>query len=155
MVELELPEFPYYSMSNILNVEGSAAFEELTLSGRDDELVRQVKNAWPNVFRQARFVPAVDYVQANRARSMMMSELAKTLDSVDLYVSPSWRGPNLLMTNLSGHPAVVLPNGYRTEDGTPTSITFNGKLFGEEILLAVANAYQVETGFHLKHPKLK
>lgn len=153
MIPIELPEFPVNALAFILSVEAAAAFDELTLSGRDDLLVRQVKNAWPNTFREARMIPAVEYVQANRARTMMMQKMAEVMKEVDLYVSPSFGGDNLLLTNLTGHPCVVLPNGFR-ENGTPTSITFNGQLFGEEKLLAVANAYQRATDFHLKHPDL-
>jgi Asp-tRNA(Asn)/Glu-tRNA(Gln) amidotransferase A subunit family amidase len=83
-----------------------------------------------------------------------MHKIEEVIKDVDLYMSPSWVGDNLLMTNLTGHPCVVLPNGFRSADGTPTSITFNGHLHGEEILLAVANAYQEATDFHLKHPDL-
>jgi Asp-tRNA(Asn)/Glu-tRNA(Gln) amidotransferase A subunit family amidase len=75
------------------------------------------------------------------------------MSDVDVYVAPSWVGDNLLLTNLTGHPAVVLPNGFNKEQ-EPTSITFNGKLYGESEVLAVAKAYQDATGFHLKHPVL-
>jgi Asp-tRNA(Asn)/Glu-tRNA(Gln) amidotransferase A subunit family amidase len=75
------------------------------------------------------------------------------MSDVDVYVAPSWVGDNLLLTNLTGHPAVVLPNGFNKKQ-EPTSITFNGKLYGESEVLAVAKAYQDATGFHLKHPVL-
>lgn len=153
LVPMELPDFPVNALSFILSVEAAAAFDELTMSGRDELLVRQVKDAWPNVFRQARLIPAVEYVQANRARWMLMQQMAETLKEVDIWLSPSFAGNNLLLTNLTGHPCVVLPNGFRA-DGTPTSITFNGRLYGEETLLAVANMYQQATGFHRRHPDL-
>lgn len=153
LVPIELPDFPVNALSFILSVEAAAAFDELTMSGRDELLVRQVKDAWPNVFRQARLIPAVEYVQANRARWLLMQQMAEVMKDVDVYLSPSFAGDNLLLTNLTGHPCVVLPNGFRA-DGTPTSITFNGRLFGEEVLLAVAHMYQQATDFHRRHPDL-
>jgi len=151
---IELPDLPVDALSFILSAEAAAAFDELTRDGRDDELVRQVKDAWPNVFRQARFIPAVEYLQANRVRTLLMREMAALMESVDLYVTPSYGGSNLLLTNLTGHPAVVLPNGFR-DDGTPTSITFTGRLFGEAELVAVAGAYQDATDFHRRHPEVE
>jgi Asp-tRNA(Asn)/Glu-tRNA(Gln) amidotransferase A subunit family amidase len=151
LVPIELPDYPVHSISFILSAEAAAAFDELTRSGRDDLMVRQVRNAWPNVFRSSRFIPAVEYIQANRLRRLIVDEMAR-LD-VDVWVSPSFGGTNLLLTNLTGHPCVVLPNGF-DENGSPTSITFMGRLFGEGALLAVAKAYQDATDFHLKHPPL-
>ena len=152
LIPIELPDLPIYSMGFILSAEAAAAFDELTLSGRDSLLVRQIKNAWPNVFRTSRFIPAVEYIQANRARYQLIQEMAKMLENIDVYVSPSF-GPNLLLTNLSGHPCVVLPNGF-DEEGSPTSISFMGKLYDEGTLLAFAKAYQDATDFHKKHPPL-
>lgn len=151
LVPFEFPEFPVMALSFILNAEAAAAFDQLTLSNQDDLLVRQVRNAWPNAFRTARMIPAVEYIQANRARTMLMMEFERMLAGLDLYICPSFGGYNLLATNLTGHPSVVLPNGFRP-GGTPTSITFMGQLYGEEMLLAVASAYQQETGFNKKHP---
>jgi Asp-tRNA(Asn)/Glu-tRNA(Gln) amidotransferase A subunit family amidase len=152
LIPLELPELPAYDISFILSAESAAAFDDLTRSNRDDLLVRQIKNAWPNVFRQSRFIPAVEYINANRIRYLMIQKMAKMMSEVDLYVTPSF-GENLLLTNLTGHPCVVVPNGFR-EDGTPVSISFIGKLFGEAEILVLAKTYQDVTGFHLKHPAL-
>jgi len=152
LLPIELPDLPVSALSFILSAEAGAAFDDLTRSGRDDLLVRQIEDAWPNVFRQARTIPAVEYIQANRVRTLLMREMERLLEGIDLWVSPSFGGSNLLLTNLTGHPAVVLPNGFRG-DGTPTSITFNGRLFGEAEILAVARAYQEATGFHLRHPE--
>ena len=151
---MELPDLPVGALSFILSAEAAAAFDELTLSNRDDELVRQVRNAWPNVLRQARLIPAVEYIQANRVRTMVMEAMAELMSGVDAYVAPSFGGSNLLLTNLTGHPSVVLPNGFR-ENGTPTSITFMGKLFGEAEMLALARVYQEATDFHLRQPTLQ
>jgi Asp-tRNA(Asn)/Glu-tRNA(Gln) amidotransferase A subunit family amidase len=153
LIPMELPDLPVSALSFILSAEAGAAFDELTRSGRDDLLVRQIENAWPNVFRQARTIPAVEYIQANRVRTLLMREMEKTLDGIDLWIAPSFGGSNLLLTNLTGHPAVVLPNGFRS-NGTPTSITVNGRLFGESEILAVARAYQEATGFHRQHPEM-
>ncbi|RMF57439.1 MAG: amidase [Calditrichaeota bacterium] len=154
LIPIELPDEPISAMSFILSVEAAAAFDELTRSNRDDLLVRQIKNAWPNVFRQAQMIPAVEYVQANRVRTKVMEAMREIMSDIDVYVVPSFGGSNLLMTNLTGHPQAVLPNGFR-KDGTPTSLSFIGKLFGEAELLAVAKAYQDATDFHLQHPALE
>lgn len=152
---IELPsQYPTDALGIILGVEAASAFDELTRSGRDDLLVRQIEQAWPNVFRQGQLTPAVAYVQANRIRTLLMREMAKLFADLDAYVVPSFGGPNLLLTNLTGHPAVVVPNGYR-KDGTPTSISFIGDLYGEDRVLALARAYQDATGFHRKHPELR
>ncbi|MFV2072151.1 MAG: amidase [Thermoanaerobaculales bacterium] len=152
LVPIELPDLPVSSLSFILSAEAGAAFDDLTRSGRDDLLVRQIENAWPNVFRQARTIPAVEYIRANRVRTLVMREMERVLEDVDCWVAPAFGGSNLLLTNLTGHPAVVLPNGFRA-DGTPTSFTINGRLFGESEILALARAYQEASGFHLRHPE--
>ena len=115
-------------------------------------MVRQIRNAWPNSFRAARFIPAVEYIQANRLRYRLIQEMQKVMAAVDLFVVPSFGGNTLLLTNLTGHPCVVLPNGF-DEKGSPASISFIGNLFEEGSLLAFANYYQKATDFHLQHPK--
>lgn len=151
LVPIELPEFPLNAMSIILSAEAAAAFDELTRSGRDDLLVRQIENAWPNVLRAARTIPAVEYVGANRIRTRLIEAMERLMGEVDLYISPTFGGGNLLLTNLTGHPCVVLPNGF--QDGkTLTSITLIGKLYDEAGLLAAAKAYQEATGHHDYHP---
>jgi Asp-tRNA(Asn)/Glu-tRNA(Gln) amidotransferase A subunit family amidase len=170
LIPIELPKFPYGSMRTILLAEAAAAFDDLTRSGRDKLLTQQSKDDWPNTFRYSRFIPAVEYIQANRARMMAMEAVNKAFDQVDVIVAPTFSN-QLLVTNLTGHPALILPNGLRGDDapaarvrdngevdgggpGTPTSLTFLGHLYGEAKLLAVAKAYQDATGFHLQHPKL-
>ncbi len=153
LIPFELPDFPVEDLSFILSAEAAAAFDDLTRSGKDDLLVRQIKNAWPNVFRQARFIPAVEYLQANRIRHLLIQDMAKRMKKVDMYIAPPF-GEALLLTNLTGHPCVVVPNGF-SEEGTPTSVTFIGNLFDEATLLAVARRYQEATDFHLRHPTLK
>ncbi|MCR4397272.1 MAG: amidase [Candidatus Saccharicenans sp.] len=151
-VEIKLPRLNSDLISFILNVEAAAAFDELTRKNLDELMVRQGRNAWPNVFRQARFIPAVEYIQANRLRTLLIEEMARVLKDIDVYVSPS-AGPNLLLTNLTGHPTVVVPCGF-DDSGHPLSISFTGNLFAEGKALCLARAYQQATGWHLKHPDL-
>lgn len=151
LVPIDLPALPYGSMRRVLSAEASAAFEEITLSNRDDLMRFQNKGSWPNTFRSYRFMPAVEYIQANRARSLLIIQLNETLKNLDLYMAPSF-GNNLVATNLSGHPCVVLPNGFIKN--LPSSITFMGQLFGEGKLLQVAQAYQQATNFHKQHPSM-
>ena len=153
LIPFELPEFPARAISFILSAEAAAAFDELTRSGKDDLLVRQGRGAWPNSFRQARFIPAVEYIQANRLRTLLMQKMTELMEEVDVFITPTYGGNNLLITNLTGHPAVVVPNGI-DDKGNPTSISFIGGLFEEGKALRVAKAYQDATGFHLKHPSL-
>ena len=152
LITIELPSLPVNDLSIILSAEAGAAFDELTRSNRDDLLVRQIKDAWPNVFRASRFIPAVEYINANRIRFLLIQQMNELMSTVDLYVAPSWEGDNLLLTNLTGHPCVVLPNGF-SEDKTPTSITFIGRLFDEGKLISFAKKYQDATDFHKEHPK--
>jgi Asp-tRNA(Asn)/Glu-tRNA(Gln) amidotransferase A subunit family amidase len=172
LVPVELPKFPYDAMAPLLEAEAAAAFDELTRTGRDKLLTDQGPGDWPNTFRTARLIPAVEYIQANRARMLAMEAVAKTLDGFDVIVAPT-ESQQLVVTNLTGHPALILPNGFRGDDappprkndkgeiegdyggpGTPVSLTFLGQLYGEGRLLACARAYQQATDFHLQHPKL-
>ena len=151
LIPIELPEFPTRSLSFVLQAEAAAAFDELTRFNQDDELVRQVKNAWPNVFREARFIPAVEYINANRARTLLNQKMAELMDIVDIYIIPSFYGDNLLRTNLTGHPCVVVPNGFN-DKGSPTSLSFIGDLYEDGNVLALANAYQKATNWHKQYP---
>ncbi|NQT97845.1 MAG: amidase [Candidatus Marinimicrobia bacterium] len=151
LIPITLPDYPIEELAIILSAEAAAAFDELTRSGQDDQLVRQIKNAWPNEFRVSRFIPAVEYIQANRVRRILIQEMESLMKTVDVYVAPSLVGDNLLLTNLTGHPCVVVPNGF-TDEGSPTSISFIGRLFDENLILAMANKYQSATDWHLRHP---
>ena len=153
-VELDNDTLPTYALSIILEAEAAAAFDELTRSNRDSLLVRQHRFAWPNTFRTARYITAVEYIQANRIRHDLIEDYHSRMKEFDVVVTPSFQGGNhLLATNLTGHPVVVVPNGFE-ESGSPTSISFLGNLFEEGILLAVAAAYQEATGFHKERPPL-
>ena len=160
LIPVELPEMPYGAMRLVLRAEGAAAFDDLTRSGRDTELVQQTPNDWANTFRTARFIPAVDYVNANRVRTLTMLAWHSLFETVDVIVTPTNVGSQLTATNLTGHPAVILPSGFRdTSDSdktqVPVSLTFLGGLYQEAKLLAVAKAWQDATDFHLKHPLVK
>jgi Asp-tRNA(Asn)/Glu-tRNA(Gln) amidotransferase A subunit family amidase len=151
LIPIETPtKYPVNSLRIILNAESAAAFDDLTRGTKDDLMEN---SSWPNSFRQARFIPAVEYLQANRIRTLVMGEMDKVMQQVDVFITPSFGGNVLLLTNLTGHPAVVMPNGFN-QDGTPVSISFVGRLFGEADMLAVAKAYQDATEFHLKKPPL-
>ena len=153
LVTVKPPETPPVGpMAMILTAEAASAFDEFTLSGGADKLVRQVRDAWPNSFRQGRFIPAVDYLRALRVRTLAMAAMERLMREVEVLVVPSFGGDMPLLTNLTGHPAVVLPDGFRKSDGTPTSLSFIGRLYGETDLLAVAHAFQQATGFHLERP---
>ncbi len=172
LIPVELPKFPYDAITPLLDAEAAAAFDDLTRSGRDKLLTGQGPGDWPNTFRTARFIPAVEYIQANRARLLAMEAVAKAFEGFDVIVAPT-NSQQLVVTNLTGQPAVILPNGFRGDDappankndkgevegdyggpGTPVSLTFLGQLYGEGKMLAFARAYQEATGFHLHHPKL-
>jgi len=153
LIPIELPNYPVGDMMFVLSTEAAAAFDDLTRTGGDDLLKQQGRSAWPNTFRERRFIPAVEYLQAQRIRYLLIQDMAMVFNKVDVFLAPSFTGKNLLMSNLTGNPCVVLPDGF-SEAGTPTSICFIGRLFGEAELLAVAKKFQDATGFHRRHPTL-
>ncbi len=151
--EVELPEdIPVSALSIILEAEAAAAFDELTRSNKDDELTAQHKNAWPNIFRTARFIPAVEYIQASRLRDLLIEELHQVIKDYDVIVTPSYGGDQLLMTNLTGHPCVVVPNGF-DDKKHPTSISFIGNLYDEPTILNFVKHYQEATDFDQLKPE--
>lgn len=142
LIPVELPaDIPVDAIRLMLSAEAAAAFDELTRSNRDSLLTDQRKFAWPNTFRTARFIPAVEYINASRIRYQLIQDYYTKTKDFDVIVSPSFGGTQLLTTNLTGHPCVVVPNGF-TEKGNPTSISFLGKLFGEAAVVSLAHAYQ-------------
>ena len=171
LIPIELPTLPYSAMVPPLEAEGAAAFDSLTRSGRDRLLAGQQPFDWPNNFRVARFYSAVDYIQAMRGRSLAIAAMVELFKTVDILVTPS-QGAQLTATNLTGHPAVIVPNGLRGPDappsandvdgavdnsggpGTPVSLTFLGGLYTDARVAAFARAYQEATGFHKRHPDL-
>ncbi|MBW3469351.1 amidase [Arthrospiribacter ruber] len=141
------------SMLISLYVEGAAAFDQLTRDNQDDLLVAQHRGAWPNLFRSSRFIPAVEYIQANRFRSILIEEIHALFSEYDVIVTPSYGGNQLQVTNLTGHPALCLPNGF-LENGSPVSITFLANLFEEEKLIMLGRAYQEHTDWQKNRPPL-
>jgi len=171
LIPVELPKLPYGAMTPLLTAEAAAAFDELTTTGRDKLLTEQGPYDWPNDFRVARFYPAVEYIQANRARSLAVQQVSALFEKVDIIVTPT-NGMQLVATNLTGHPALIVPNGLRGADapkppkedtgdedniggpGTPVSITFLGGLYQDAKLAAFGKAFQEATRFQKLHPKL-
>ena len=149
MVPIKLPQSP--NLRIILSAEAAAAFDELTRSGADDEMVRQIRNAWPNTFREARFIPAVEYIQANRHRRLLIEDFHQVISQYDVILTPTFGGSQLGVTNLTGHPVLAIPSGF-DETNHPTSISILGNLFDEEKILLLGDAIQQQTDHHLKHP---
>jgi Asp-tRNA(Asn)/Glu-tRNA(Gln) amidotransferase A subunit family amidase len=149
LVPIKLPsKYPIGALTVILNTEAAAVFDDLTRRGISNGIGK-----WGGSFRQGEFVPAIEYLRANRVRTLLMREMQELMEDLDAYVG----GDDLTITNLTGHPTAVLPDGTSKRNGveTPGAITFTGKLFGETDLLALAHAYQEETGTHLKRPTLE
>ena len=144
--------YPVNLVDPILNAESAAAFDELTRNNQDDLIRRQDKNFWPNSFRVARLIPAVEYINANRHRSTLINSMNNFMKNYDVLITPTFAGPQLSITNLTGHPVVVFPVGFN-QRGLPNSITLIGNLFDEATILAVAKAYQDATPFHKSHPE--
>ena len=152
LIPVQLPNnLPVEALSIILEAEAAAAFSNLTLSNLDDSMVLQTKNSWPNIFRTSRLIPAVEYIQANRIRTDLIQKFMEIFKQVDIIISPSLEGNQLLMTNLTGHPSISIPNGF-DKRRMPTSITFIADWYNEADLLALGWAFQQKQGFYLKHP---
>jgi Asp-tRNA(Asn)/Glu-tRNA(Gln) amidotransferase A subunit family amidase len=154
-VALEPVEFPDGDAGDLafmLNVEAGSAFDDLTRSGGVDQLKEQHPGAWPNQFRVSRMVPAVEYLRASRLRTLLLEKMAVAFERFDVVVAPSFGGNTLTLTNLTGHPALVMPNGF-TKNGAPTSFTLIGRLYGEAELLRVGHAFQQATDFHRRVPE--
>jgi len=148
----ELPQFNAQSLGIILSAEAAAAFDDITRDGRVNQLSGQSPNDWPNSFRTSRFIPAVEYIRAQRARTLLMREMDKLMSNWDVFVTPAPRSASLQVTNLTGHPAVVVPCGFL--NNLPQAIMFTGNLYDEAAPLRVAMAYQRATDWHKKHPEL-
>lgn len=144
--------YPNNLISIILAAESAAAFDELTRSNRDDLIERQDRFFWPNTFRSARMIPAVEYIEANRQRALLCAKMNAFMKDIDVLIVPSFAGRQLSMTNLTGHPVVCMPIGFN-KTGSPVSITLIGKLYDEASILAVAKAFQDKTEFNKLHPE--
>lgn len=155
LIPLSFPDSSIYSfdmMGVVIGSESAAAFDAFTRSGLDDQMTRQNRSDWPNSFRAWRFIPAVEYINANRHRYLMMRAMDQFFKQVDVVIVPTFSGNQMAITNLTGHPALCFPNGVGRSN-LPTSITLLGKLFDEATLLAVGKAIQEATGWHNKHPE--
>jgi len=158
MKAVSLPDtsaLPLRALSLIMYAEAGAAFDDLTRFDKDDLMVRQDEGARPNALRQSRFIPAVEYIMANRYRYQLIQQMEKLMQKVDVIVAPSRSRDyyQLLITNMTGHPVVVVPNGF-DDQGRPQSITFIGKLYDEATILEVARAYQQATEYDEQHPEM-
>lgn len=143
--------YPYDIVGITLASESAGAFDELTRTDLDDQLTRQNRNDWPNYFRAARFIPAVEYVNAQRHRYLLMKKMQEFFTTVDVVITPTYAGSQLAITNLTGHPALCMPTGF-SRQGLPTSITLLANLYGEANLLSVGKALQQNTGWEDVHP---
>jgi Asp-tRNA(Asn)/Glu-tRNA(Gln) amidotransferase A subunit family amidase len=160
---VSLPDWPYDSLNVMLFAEAAAAFEELTLSGKDDEMTVQTSDAWPNLFRASRFLSAVDFVQADRLRRKVAQEMARLMSTVDLLLVPSLRNEMLIVANNTGQPSLTLRTGFvhisqaRSDWApdpahplprfdpprrVPYGVTLIGRLFGEGTIARVGLAME-------------
>jgi Asp-tRNA(Asn)/Glu-tRNA(Gln) amidotransferase A subunit family amidase len=152
LTPIELPKFSAGSLRFILSAEAAAAFDDITRDGRVNQLSGQSPGDWPNAFRTSRFIPAVEYLRAQRARTLLMHEMERLMSQWDVFVSPAPGSASLLVTNLTGHPAVVLPCGFVNE--LPIAIMFTGGVYDEVSPLRVALAFERATKWHTMHPKM-
>ena len=144
--------YPFNMVSIVLNAESAAAFDELTRTDRDSLIERQDKDFWPNSFRAARYIPAVEYINANRYRSRLCAQVQDFMKAYDVVIVPTFAGSQLSITNLTGNPALCMPIGFN-QRGLPQSITFIGNLYDEASILEAAKAYQDKTEHNKKHPE--
>jgi Asp-tRNA(Asn)/Glu-tRNA(Gln) amidotransferase A subunit family amidase len=149
---IELPKFSVTALRIILVAEAATAFDDITRDGRVNQLSGQEPGDWPNTFRSSRFIPAVEYIRAQRARRLLMQEMEELMTKWDVFVSPAPGSLGLLITNLTGHPAVCVPCGF--PKGLPQSIMFTGGLYDEGAPLRAALAYERATAWHTMHPKM-
>jgi Asp-tRNA(Asn)/Glu-tRNA(Gln) amidotransferase A subunit family amidase len=152
LTPIELPKFSAGSLRFILSAEAATAFDDITRAGRVNQLSGQAPFDWPNTFRTSRFIPAVEYLRAQRARTLLMHEMERLMSQWDVFVSPAPGSASLLVTNLTGHPAVVLPCGFVND--LPAAIMFTGGVYDEVSPLRVALAFERATKWHTMHPKM-
>lgn len=158
LIPINFPDSGVYTfniMDVVIGVECAAQFDELTRNNLDDELTRQNKNDWPNQFRTARFVPAVEYINAQRHRTVLMQKVNEVISEYDVIICPSrGDGNQAAITNLTGHPVVCMPTGFDKKMNLPTGISFVGNLYDEATILRVAKAFQDATEYNKVHPPL-
>jgi Asp-tRNA(Asn)/Glu-tRNA(Gln) amidotransferase A subunit family amidase len=149
---IELPKFSVGALRIILVAEAATAFDDITRDGRVNQLSGQEPGDWPNTFRSSRFIPAVEYIRAQRARRILMQQMDELMSKWDVFVTPAPGSLSLLITNLTGHPAICVPCGF--PKGLPQSIMFTAGLYDEGAPLRVALAYERATQWHTMHPKM-
>ncbi|MDE3197325.1 MAG: amidase, partial [Acidobacteriota bacterium] len=150
---MQLPEFPLNTLGVILDAEAATAFDDLTRQpGGLDQLSGQTPSDWPNQFRSSRLIPAVEYIRAQRARTIYLRKFHEAMDRWDAFVSPTGSA-SLTATNYTGHPQTVVPCGF--VDGLPQGLLFTGRLFDEGAAMRVAYAYEQATDWHRQHPALQ
>ncbi len=156
LVPMTFPDssaWPYNIMDVVISAECAAAFDGFTRGELDDQMTWQRKNDWPNTFRTARLIPAVEYINANRQRTLLMKAVNEAMKEFDVVICPTFgSGNQSAITNLTGHPAICVPTGFDKRFNVPTSITFLANLYDEASLLRVAKAYQDATGWEEMHP---
>ena len=157
LIPVDFPDsaaYPFNIMDVVISAEAAAAFDDFTRNNMDDEMTRQGKYDWPNSFRVSRLMPAVEYINANRHRYLLMQKVNEAMNAVDVLICPTrGSGNQSAITNLTGHPAVCVPTGFDSRSKLPTSITFIGQLYKEGRLLSVAEAYQQLSDWHQQHPE--
>ena len=154
LLPINLPKnYPFKVFDIILRSESGAYFDRLVRSGKVDNMVQQNQKSRANSLRQSRFIPAVEYIQANRFRSKLIEEMHLIMKEIDVLISPTSGGNQLMISNLTGHPVVCVPTGFDSKNH-PTSISFLGNLYQEEKILEFANFFQKITNHHLKYPPL-
>lgn len=150
---MAMPEFPNQAIGFVLSAEAAAAFDDLTRNREQlASLTGQSAGDWPNTFRSARFIPAVEYLRAMRARRLLMQEMDRLMSQYDVFLSPAPGSSSLQVTNLTGHPAIALKSGFI--DNMPQAIMVTGRLYDEATVCRVALAYEQATEWHKKHPTL-
>ncbi len=151
-IAVEMPkDVPYRGFDIILRAEAGAFFDDLVRSGQVDIMVEQDQRSRANSLRQSRFIPAVEYLQANRQRQVLMQKMQELMKDYDVLISPSFGNDQLLATNLTGHPVIALPTGLDKKNH-PTSLTLVGKLYDEASILLLAKAFQDNSSFDELHP---
>lgn len=154
LIPVVFPDSGVYHFDMIgitIGAEAAAAFDELTRTDLDDQLTRQNRSDWPNLFRTARFIPAVEYVNTARHRYRLMQRVQEVFTQVDVLITPTFAGNQLAITNLTGNPALCLPTGFNRQQ-LPTSITLLGRIYGDAGVLTVGRHLQEATGWNKVHP---
>jgi Asp-tRNA(Asn)/Glu-tRNA(Gln) amidotransferase A subunit family amidase len=157
LIPVDFPDSMVYNfniMNIVISAECAASFDDFTRGNLDDMMTKQTKNDWPNQFRSSRFIPAVEYINANRHRYLLMEAVNKVVEQYDAIICPTFAGRQLAITNLTGHPSLCMPSGFNKRNNLPTSITLVGKLYDEANLLLIGKAYQQATQWDDIHPEL-